>query len=178
MALPRCHRPPSLRRTLEFASMFRANDAWRPCTLMSQTVEPSSGPLASGTRRGLPLLRPVVSRTTHQGAHPASARAIGLNRRQNNIAIRRFARCPRVMPAYMMDRNGKSPRLAGSFEAARRQHSPVEVERTPLPHDPRRHRARRRAMSKVLYEKRDRIAYETINRPEARNAIDPDVHRL
>ena len=33
-------------------------------------------------------------------------------------------------------------------------------------------------MTKVLYEKRDRIAYVTINRPEARNAIDPDVHRL
>src|ERR671925_559877 len=33
-------------------------------------------------------------------------------------------------------------------------------------------------MSKVIYEKRDRIAYVTINRPEARNAIDPDVHRL
>ena len=33
-------------------------------------------------------------------------------------------------------------------------------------------------MSKVLYEKRDRIAWVTINRPEARNAIDPDVHRL
>jgi enoyl-CoA hydratase/carnithine racemase len=33
-------------------------------------------------------------------------------------------------------------------------------------------------MSKVLYEKRDRIAYVTINRPEARNAIDPDVHRM
>jgi enoyl-CoA hydratase/carnithine racemase len=33
-------------------------------------------------------------------------------------------------------------------------------------------------MSKVLYEKRERIAYITINRPEARNAIDPDVHRL
>ena len=32
-------------------------------------------------------------------------------------------------------------------------------------------------MAKVLYEKRDRIAYLTINRPEARNAIDPDVHR-
>jgi enoyl-CoA hydratase/carnithine racemase len=32
-------------------------------------------------------------------------------------------------------------------------------------------------MSKVLYEKRDRIAYVTINRPDARNAIDPDVHR-
>jgi enoyl-CoA hydratase/carnithine racemase len=31
-------------------------------------------------------------------------------------------------------------------------------------------------MTKVLYEKRDRIAYVTINRPEARNAIDPDVH--
>jgi enoyl-CoA hydratase/carnithine racemase len=30
---------------------------------------------------------------------------------------------------------------------------------------------------KVLYEKRDRIAHVTINRPEARNAIDPDVHR-
>jgi enoyl-CoA hydratase/carnithine racemase len=33
-------------------------------------------------------------------------------------------------------------------------------------------------MSKLEYEKRDRIAYLTINRPEARNAIDPDVHRL
>jgi enoyl-CoA hydratase/carnithine racemase len=33
-------------------------------------------------------------------------------------------------------------------------------------------------MSKLLYEKRDRIAYLTINRPEARNAVDPDVHRL
>ena len=31
-------------------------------------------------------------------------------------------------------------------------------------------------MPKVLYEKHDRIAYVTINRPEARNAIDPDVH--
>ena len=33
-------------------------------------------------------------------------------------------------------------------------------------------------MSKLLYTKRDRIAYLTINRPDARNAIDPDVHRL
>ncbi|MFN8161423.1 MAG: enoyl-CoA hydratase/isomerase family protein [Solirubrobacterales bacterium] len=33
-------------------------------------------------------------------------------------------------------------------------------------------------MAKVLYEKRGRIAYVTINRPEARNAIDPEVHRL
>ncbi len=33
-------------------------------------------------------------------------------------------------------------------------------------------------MPKVLYEKRGRIAYVTINRPEARNAIDPEVHRL
>jgi enoyl-CoA hydratase/carnithine racemase len=31
-------------------------------------------------------------------------------------------------------------------------------------------------MEKLLYEKRDRIAYLTINRPEARNAIDPEVH--
>ncbi len=31
-------------------------------------------------------------------------------------------------------------------------------------------------MAKVLYEKRDRIAYVTINRPEAKNAIDADVH--
>jgi enoyl-CoA hydratase/carnithine racemase len=31
-------------------------------------------------------------------------------------------------------------------------------------------------MEKLLYEKRDRIAYLTINRPEARNAIDRDVH--
>ena len=33
-------------------------------------------------------------------------------------------------------------------------------------------------MPKVLYEKKDRIAYVTINRPEAKNAVDPDVHRL
>jgi enoyl-CoA hydratase/carnithine racemase len=33
-------------------------------------------------------------------------------------------------------------------------------------------------MAKVLYEKRDRIAFVTINRPDARNAIDADVHRL
>ncbi|MGH2993309.1 MAG: enoyl-CoA hydratase/isomerase family protein [Solirubrobacterales bacterium] len=33
-------------------------------------------------------------------------------------------------------------------------------------------------MDKLLYEKRERIAYVTINRPEAKNAIDPDVHRL
>ena len=29
---------------------------------------------------------------------------------------------------------------------------------------------------KVLYEKRDRIAWVTINRPEAKNAVDKDVH--
>jgi enoyl-CoA hydratase/carnithine racemase len=29
----------------------------------------------------------------------------------------------------------------------------------------------------MLYEKRDRIAYLTINRPEARNAVSPEVHR-
>jgi enoyl-CoA hydratase/carnithine racemase len=29
----------------------------------------------------------------------------------------------------------------------------------------------------VLYEKRDRIAHVTINRPEARNAVNPEVHR-
>jgi enoyl-CoA hydratase/carnithine racemase len=29
----------------------------------------------------------------------------------------------------------------------------------------------------VLYEKRDQIAYVTINRPEARNAVSPEVHR-
>src|SRR2546423_3238163 len=33
-------------------------------------------------------------------------------------------------------------------------------------------------MAKVLYEKRDRIAYVTINRPEAKNAIDPETHDL
>jgi enoyl-CoA hydratase/carnithine racemase len=31
---------------------------------------------------------------------------------------------------------------------------------------------------KVLYEKRDRIAYVTLNRPEARNAIDVETHEL
>jgi enoyl-CoA hydratase/carnithine racemase len=33
-------------------------------------------------------------------------------------------------------------------------------------------------MSSVLYEKRDRIAYVTINRPEAKNAVDPETHEL
>lgn len=33
-------------------------------------------------------------------------------------------------------------------------------------------------MSKVLYEVRERIAYVTINRPEAKNAIDPETHEL
>src|SRR3954451_3461894 len=33
-------------------------------------------------------------------------------------------------------------------------------------------------MPKVLYEKRDRIAYVTFNRPEARNAIDPEMQDL
>jgi enoyl-CoA hydratase/carnithine racemase len=31
---------------------------------------------------------------------------------------------------------------------------------------------------KVLYEKRDRIAFVTINRPKAKNAIDPKTHEL
>lgn len=33
-------------------------------------------------------------------------------------------------------------------------------------------------MPKVLYDKRDRIAFITLNRPEARNAIDPETHEL
>jgi enoyl-CoA hydratase/carnithine racemase len=33
-------------------------------------------------------------------------------------------------------------------------------------------------MSKVLYEKRDRIAYVTLNRPAAKNAVDPEMHEL
>jgi enoyl-CoA hydratase/carnithine racemase len=33
-------------------------------------------------------------------------------------------------------------------------------------------------MPKVLYEKRDRIAHVTINRPEAKNAVDPETHEL
>jgi enoyl-CoA hydratase/carnithine racemase len=33
-------------------------------------------------------------------------------------------------------------------------------------------------MAKVLYEKRERIAYVTFNRPEARNAIDPEMQEL
>src|SRR3954451_7425541 len=34
------------------------------------------------------------------------------------------------------------------------------------------------AVPKVLYEKRDRIAYVTLNRPEARNAVDWETHHL
>jgi enoyl-CoA hydratase/carnithine racemase len=33
-------------------------------------------------------------------------------------------------------------------------------------------------MPKLIYEKRDRIAYLTLNRPEAKNAIDPELHDL
>jgi enoyl-CoA hydratase/carnithine racemase len=33
-------------------------------------------------------------------------------------------------------------------------------------------------MSKVLYEKRNGVAYVTLNRPEAKNAIDPETHEL
>ena len=33
-------------------------------------------------------------------------------------------------------------------------------------------------MPKLLVEKRDRIAYLTLNRPEAKNAIDPELHEL
>jgi enoyl-CoA hydratase/carnithine racemase len=33
-------------------------------------------------------------------------------------------------------------------------------------------------MAKVLYEKSDRIARVTLNRPEAKNAIDPETHEL
>src|SRR5215208_5935254 len=33
-------------------------------------------------------------------------------------------------------------------------------------------------MPKLLYETRDRIAYLTLNRPEAKNAIDPELHGL
>src|SRR5438552_7025381 len=33
-------------------------------------------------------------------------------------------------------------------------------------------------MPKVLYEKRDRIAYVTLNRAEAKNALDPETHEL
>jgi enoyl-CoA hydratase/carnithine racemase len=33
-------------------------------------------------------------------------------------------------------------------------------------------------MPKLLYEKRDRVAHLTINRPDAKNAIDPDTHQL
>lgn len=33
-------------------------------------------------------------------------------------------------------------------------------------------------MSKVIYERRDRIAYVTLNRPEVKNAIDPEMHRM
>src|SRR4051812_49767139 len=33
-------------------------------------------------------------------------------------------------------------------------------------------------MPKALYEKRDRIAYITFNRPEAKNAIDPEMQDL
>jgi 1,4-dihydroxy-2-naphthoyl-CoA synthase len=36
---------------------------------------------------------------------------------------------------------------------------------------------REKRMPKVIYEVRDRIAYITLNRPEARNAIDEEMAR-
>ena len=33
-------------------------------------------------------------------------------------------------------------------------------------------------MAKVIYEKRSNIAYVTLNRPEAMNAIDLEMHEL
>ena len=33
-------------------------------------------------------------------------------------------------------------------------------------------------MPKVLFEKRDRVAYVTFNRPEAKNAVDPEMQDL
>jgi enoyl-CoA hydratase/carnithine racemase len=33
-------------------------------------------------------------------------------------------------------------------------------------------------LPKLIYEKRDRVAYLTLNRPEAKNAIDPELHGL
>jgi enoyl-CoA hydratase len=33
-------------------------------------------------------------------------------------------------------------------------------------------------MPKVIYEKREQIAYVTLNRPEAMNAIDLETHEL
>jgi len=33
-------------------------------------------------------------------------------------------------------------------------------------------------MPKVLYDKRDRVALVTLNRPEAKNALDPEAHQL
>jgi enoyl-CoA hydratase/carnithine racemase len=36
----------------------------------------------------------------------------------------------------------------------------------------------RTPVPKLVYEKRDRVAYLTLNRPEAKNAIDPELHEL
>ena len=44
-------------------------------------------------------------------------------------------------------------------------------------HNPRKRESPPTGEGPVLYEKRDRIAYVTINRPEARNAVSPEVHR-
>ena len=43
--------------------------------------------------------------------------------------------------------------------------------------EPRRVNSRS-LVPEVLYEKRDRIAYVTLNRPEAKNAVDPEMHEL
>jgi GNAT superfamily N-acetyltransferase len=81
--------------------MLWANAECEPWTAISHAIPPSTGPRASGTRRGLPLRRPLVSSTTHHGATPASERASGLATRQKAIAIR-LRDCSRLVTRDMI----------------------------------------------------------------------------
>lgn len=69
--------------------MLRAEEAWVPWTAISQATLSLIGLRASGTRRGVPLRRPVVSSTTHHDVRPATARVGGLTTRQNVIGTDR-----------------------------------------------------------------------------------------
>src|SRR5438445_7353085 len=73
-----CQRPESLIRTSGVASRLRTQCACRPWTEFSHTTSPSTGPRASGVVLDVPVLRPFVSSSTHQGANPASRLVGGL----------------------------------------------------------------------------------------------------
>src|SRR3954471_1208727 len=70
--------------------MLRTQKECRPCAASSQSSPLSTGPRASGVWRRRPDFEPVVSITTHHGAMPASARAIGFITFQISSRTRRL----------------------------------------------------------------------------------------